>query len=625
MSDSSHQDPLPLWKQRFYAPSVEDVLIASENPSRGIVTTSRNARTVTPQAWDIPAGTLRPLTALEGVGRAWFDAQGRFVVYHDDEHGNELGHLVRVPFEGGEPQDLTPDLPIYAFRGIGFSRDGSAMAFTAVTKAGCHLYFLPLENGAGEPKLLFTSTPHEAFGGLLSQDGKYASLISTARAKGQRKRSLMIFDTASGEMVAELWDGPQADLLAFDFAPEATPWVLAVSNRSGFYRPLLWNPLTQERRDLELPSLQGEVLGLSFSPDGKRILLCQTYQATQQLWVCDRDGGNLTRIAHPSGAVLLDAVPLFPGDRRGEPYFLGNDAVVVPWQNSAHLTQIDLFSAKTGEYDKTLLPAATTPPSTTLKSVTFRSQDGTAIQGWLGVPEGQGPFPVVIEVHGGPEMVELDEFNPRTQAFIDHGFAYLTLNFRGSITFGRDFKEAIWGRLGELELQDMVAARAWLVEQGIARPDAVFLHGYSYGGFLTYYALGRTPEFWAGGIPVMGVADWIANFEDERCTEALRMVFAGRFKGTIAEVRERYIESSPITYVHQVQAPMLIIHGLHDSRVPTRQIELYAQRLKELGKPHELVWYDGGHFPTGAELWIELYQKMLDFLQRTLEGQVRYP
>ena len=82
------------------------------------------------------------------------------------------------------------------------------------------------------------------------------------------------------------------------------------------------------------------------------------------------------------------------------------------------------------------------------------------------MPAGDGPYPVVLETHGGPTAATFPNFHAQAQAFIDAGYAFLSLNYRGSTTFGREFEHAIWGRLGELEIEDMAAARTWLIDNG---------------------------------------------------------------------------------------------------------------------------------------------------------------
>ncbi len=177
-----------------------------------------------------------------------------------------------------------------------------------------------------------------------------------------------------------------------------------------------------------------------------------------------------------------------------------------------------------------LKPQPAPPPSRPWHSVTYDVEGGQPIQAWLSLPEGEGPFPTVIETHGGPEAATMESFSPRGQVWTDHGYAYFSINYRGSTTFGREFKESIWGHPGELEVRDIVAGRQWLVERGIAIPDQVFLTGWSYGGFLTLHGLGTAPGLWAGGMAGIAVADWVSEYEDEN--DALRAYDRALFGGT---------------------------------------------------------------------------------------------
>lgn len=241
------------------------------------------------------------------------------------------------------------------------------------------------------------------------------------------------------------------------------------------------------------------------------------------------------------------------------------------------------------------------------------------IQGWLGLPEGVGPFPTVLNTHGGPESYRTDMYLPNSQVWMDHGFAYLTINYHGSTTFGRDFQEAIWGHPGDWEIDDMAAAWKWLVEHSIAHPRQVFLEGWSYGGYLTLLGLGKRPELWAGGMAGIAVADWKMMYEDS--AESLRGYQRALFGGTPDEKPEQYAASSPITYAGAVQAPVLILQGRNDSRTPARPVEAYEQKLKALGKPVEVYWFDGGHMGAGVELDIQQQELELRFAERVLRSQ----
>jgi len=119
----------------------------------------------------------------------------------------------------------------------------------------------------------------------------------------------------------------------------------------------------------------------------------------------------------------------------------------------------------------------------------------------------------------------------------------------------------------------MVAGRQWLVDQNIAKADLIFLTGWSYGGYLTLFGLGKTPELWAGGMAGIAITDWVMSYEDS--AETLRGYQAALFGGTPEEKPEQFRLSSPIIYAESVKAPVEIIQGRNDSRTPARPVEVY--------------------------------------------------
>ena len=176
----------------------------------------------------------------------------------------------------------------------------------------------------------------------------------------------------------------------------------------------------------------------------------------------------------------------------------------------------------------------------------------------------------------------------------------MSLNYRGSTTFGRAFKEAIWGRIGRAR----GAPTSWPPggiswRPGIADPDLVFLTGWSYGGYITLQAMGVAPGLWAAGLAGIAVADWVSQYDDEN--ELLRAYDRALFGGPPTERMDAYLQASPLTYADRVDAPVLIIQGRHDTRCPARQVELYEARLRALDKPVEVIWFDAGHLGGDVE------------------------
>jgi dienelactone hydrolase len=603
------------WKRRARARRIHKSQVAGANPARGVVLS--NWRTDAPQlyAWDVPTGELRQLTRQPtGLWENFIiSPDGYYVYYLQDEQGNELGHLVRVPFEGGEAEDLTPDMPPYSTRGIEISLDTRLLAFTAVNKEGYQLYRVPLgPNSEVGPRTLIHHSAREFWQAILSHGGELVAVNSTERTS-KRLYNLLVFRTDNGELAGELWDGPEQSVEAVAFSPLPGDMRLlgTATNSAGDKRPLVWNVRTGERTDIALEELTGEVKALCWMPDGRRIVLGHFSKAVQQLYTYDLGSDTLTRLAHPTGAF---------GDYNYDGIYAGPQGHIwAQWSDSVTPSQLIELDSDTGEKTHTVLAADEVPPGMRWSSITFTSSDNVEVQGWLAVPEGEGPFPTILETHGGPHIVITETFrwSQWSQVWLDHGFAYLMINQSGSTTFGKDFLTKVWGDVGHWDLEDMVAARAWLVEQGITRPDQVLLTGASFGGYLTLLGLGKRPDLWAGGMAVVAIADWIAAYED--ASEALRGAFRIWHGGSPEEVPERYIASSPITYAKNVRVPVLIMQERNDTRCPARQVEMYEAKMKSLGKEIEVIWESAGHAGAGSEQNIRFHESMLRFAYRVLD------
>jgi dipeptidyl aminopeptidase/acylaminoacyl peptidase len=599
------------WIERFRAPTILWTALAKSAPMRGLVA-SNESGLYQLYSWDRTNGDLRQLThTAEGLTRGYIAPDGRYIYFFEDAGGNEIGHWVWVPFEGGEPQMATPGLDDYDRMFILFSQDNRALGTTTASAEGFTIWIFPL-NGAGEigePRQLYHSSSIN-LGPLLAYDASTA-VVQTNERSDKMDYNLLAFDVVSGEQIAELWDaGASIRAEAFSPLPGDTR-VLAITNQSGNDRPLIWDPRTNERLDLTLAELDGDVSVEDWSPDGNRLLLNQMSCAVQRLYIYDLKQQSLKALNHPPGTL---------GKKRyGGIYFASDDEIFASYQNSEQPLCVIALDSHTGQQIRVVMPATDQPVGSPVKSITFASSDGQPVQAWLIVPEGEGPFPTIIETHGGPFAAATDQFSPSAMMWVDHGFAYCTVNYRGSTTFGKEFENKIYHDLGNWEVEDVVAAHAWLVENQIANPKQVFLTGWSYGGYLTLQVLGKYPDLWAGGLAGMAIADWVLGHEDS--TDALKAVDIAWFGGSPDEQPERYWASSPITYAENVRAPVLIIQGRNDTATPARQIEVYERKMSELGKEIDVHWYEAGHGSTSTdvELTIAHHQIMLDFAFKVLD------
>ena len=597
-----------IWKRRFRAHSIQWAKIANLNPQRGLVCTDLGGVHQL-YAWNVDTGGLRQLTVQPaGVVDGLISADGEYVYYLHDDAGNEIGHFVRVPFEGGEQEDVTPNFQPYNSIQLSQSFRGNMLGAGVTDPSGQMLYVFVL----GQVPRLIHKTRNLFFGPSISYDGDIA-VIATTEGTNSSDTRLVAFDLNSGDELVGLWDGEGVSHDLGEFAPVPGDFrMLCTTNRSGYARPFIWNPQTNERRELVVDDIPGEVRAWHWTKNASKVVLNQFYQARQQLYLYDLENDTTFKLQHPEGIL---------GSESNLCTFTEGNQILVVWQDPAHAPRLIALDGNTGRQIDTVLSFNDVPGGKSWKSVTFASEDGESIHAWLAVPEGPGPFPTILHVHGGPTTVMTEHYSPESQAWLDHGFAFFSINYHGSTTFGKDFEKSILGRLGELEVQDVVSGYTWLVKNKIAYPDTVFLTGDSYGGYLTLLAIGKRPELWAGGMAGRAIADWTLLYEDEN--ETMRSFQRAMFGGSPQERPDAHKKGSPITYADQIQAPIQVIQSRNDTRSPARQMRAFESKLKSLEKQIEVIWFKAGHNLHSQEQRLEHLEHKLKFAHRILEDKFR--
>jgi dipeptidyl aminopeptidase/acylaminoacyl peptidase len=224
--------------------------------------------------------------------------------------------------------------------------------------------------------------------------------------------------------------------------------------------------------------------------------------------------------------------------------------------------------------------------------------------------------PVVVQVHGGPESQSQTSFNPVTQYLVNRGYAVLAPNVRGSTGYGRTYThlDDVDKRLDSVA--DLKAAVDWLRESKKVDADRVAVMGGSYGGFMTLSALTTYPELWAAGVDIIG----IANFETFlRNTGAYRRHWRIPEYGDPDRDQELFRRISPIHHVDRINAPLIVIQGDNDPRVPLSESEQIVDAVKRRGLPVEFLRFpDEGHGLVKLQNKLVAYPAIGEFLDRHL-------
>ena len=246
------------------------------------------------------------------------------------------------------------------------------------------------------------------------------------------------------------------------------------------------------------------------------------------------------------------------------------------------------------------------------KVVRYPSADGLAIPALLYLPhreavDGAERPPAVVVAHDGPTSQHFARFDEWIQWFVNRGYIVLAPNVRGSTGYGRTFREANRGDIGGEDVNDLVAGAAWLATEEVADGSRIGAFGISYGGYLALLALARGPERFAAGCAVAAPTSLRALLGEARAdvSIAMRLYARGLDEGALSE-------RSPVDLVDRIRAPVLILHGKKDARVPVGEAERLVSALRERGKAFSFHAYDAGHaLVTRAD--------RQDALERTIE------
>ncbi len=543
----------------------------------------------------------------ESIFGGMISPKGDKVVYPLDEGGNERPHLYLLPLEGGECKKISTDP--YRTLAMAWHPDGNEISRSIISMKG---YNIETFNLKSEENFMLLEGISPIYSLNYSHDGKW---IACTQIKSIKDTQVIIFNRKdpSDSIIYNIKDNTRDGMSSW--APDDSKLAI-FSEATGRMRVYIQEFQAEKRYMLDLEpdeDANANMGELAWDPKGKKVY-----------YVVSKHGRSILH-AHPLDGSIGNAFP-FPEGQVLYPK-LSKDGLKLVAIHSSMKDPYGIYLHEVGS--ETIIPLTSREFEIDIDklekptSICYKSFDGLDIHAWyLPAATRKTPHPAIIIAHGGPWSQVSDSwtYGVLGQIFSQNGIAVLYPNFRGSTGYGSEFQNLDLGDPGGGDLEDVVYGAKWLQSQSEIDPSKLGITGGSYGGYMTLMALGKKPDVFIAGVARVPVVDWIHKLKLIDPFQALNNItlFGGKPK---KELKQLYIDRSPITHVSSMKAPVMIIAGKNDIRCPLPPIENFIQKLKEKNHPYEfLLIEDAGHISAGYnwEESVPMFKRMIEFLIKYL-------
>jgi dipeptidyl aminopeptidase/acylaminoacyl peptidase len=551
---------------------------------------------------DVTSGHAVPATSFGERFLSLVVAADGTIVFGMDTGGDERQQIWKIDPATAQPVRITHQ-PESRFEPSAVSADGALVLATSNARDNGMFDIVGIDLVSGETEMWIQESG-TATATALSKDGSSALI---KQLNTNLDASLLLVDRETKQTrVLNPHDG-EAWIFDAAFGPgESTVWFLTNEGRD-FVR-LEQIDLATETREVIVED-EWDVEAFALSPTGTHV----AYALNLQGWSVV----SILELADGAEAVTLSELPRGTVDRfswspDGTTVAFGFSTATDP--SSIVIAQPDGTWDQFGGESSTVRPSVVEP-----ELVQFTTFDDRSVPGFLFKPEGDGPFPVLVEIHGGPESQRRLQYSsavPTNQFIQSLGIAVLSLNVRGSTGYGKSYSHLDDRDLRLDSVKDAVAAVEWLKSRDDVIGDRIGVMGQSYGGFMTLASIAFHPGRWSAAVDVVGIANFVSFLER---TGAWRRKHRSEEYGFLETDREMLERISPLNHVDQIDTPLFVLHGRNDPRVPLYEAEQIVTALEQRGREVALRVFDNeGHGLSKKQNRITGYAEAAAFLVRHL-------
>ena len=549
---------------------------------------------------------------------------GKWIAYISDYDGDEQWDIFFVSPKTGQVINITNTREI-SEESPTWSPDGRYLAYTVKPKTSSVFEIDIFDTLMRDTKHLTTATPKDKMNvnPIWSADGKWIA-YTQQQAKGTDS-NIFIAQVATGESTLLTPHEGEQLFTANDFSPLLLPdgrallitsnagngydnvGLLSMSDKgasvTGVMHPGKIDWLTQDKWEIE---------GGYFSPDGKSVTWTANVEGNTEIYVHDLAAGKTTSLPLPKGVNRLGGA---------ESAFTRDGARLLYYHNGPtspnDVWVYSIADGKSRQITNSLVAGVQPDDMVEPFLVHYLSRDRKwTISAFVYVPYNMarsGQNAAVVYVHGGPTSQSVNSFSRIIQHMVNQGYMVIAPNYRGSTGYGKEFQQANLFDMGGGDLQDVLAAADFLKQTGYLDPKKLVLMGGSYGGYMTMMGVTKAPDVWAAGVPIVPFVNWFTEIANE---DPVLQQSDLATMGDLEKNKDLFHDRSPIFFVDQIKAPLLLLAGGNDPRCPKEEAQQVVDAVKKRGGVAEYKVYENeGHGFARVENQIDAYKRVSEFLK----------
>ncbi len=545
------------------------------------------------------------LYSQQAVRDVQWSPDGNWILYTADHHGDEFYQVYQIPARGGQPEQLTDAEQVQHYLGQdAWSPDGSAIAYSANDRTPTEQDVLVRDMQTGEVRRVLEGDALYFASGW-SPDGKRLTVVD---AKSNTNQDIYLLDPATGTIDHLTPRDGEVKNFPGPWAGDSSGFYVLSDEDRDFLGMAFQDVATGQKRWVETPDW--DIEHVAVSPDGRYLIWVVNEGGYSRLYARDLNANQQVALPDVPGGVIRHLTTSRDGRKIG--------LLLDRPDHPTEIYVVDIDEQSVTQLTYSFLGGVDREDLIQPESIAYPTHDGREIPAFLYKPKGDGPFAVVLSIHGGPEAQErpLYMYSGLYQYWLSRGIAVLAPNVRGSTGYGSTYQKLIHRDWGGAELKDFKAAVHYLHGLNWVDNERIGVFGGSFGGFATLSCVSRLPQYFAAAVDIVGPSNLVTFVKAVPPTWRRMMT---QWVGDPETEADFLMERSPISYVDQIRAPLFVIQGAQDPRVVKPESDQIVERLRARGVEVRYdVYEDEGHGFTKRENELKAMHDTAEFMETYL-------